>query len=157
MPPGSNLRGSFHDRIKIQTQTGWDGPDLDRGAERRAADLSLKILKNLEQVFLQTYETQTSPDWIYDLGGMDSQSAAFCFTALAKVKCASRFTTAKSKFAKRPFPDCGYWKLGRLKASLRPCCLVQSKRPFQTEPIALKSLKNCRQVFCRSGHSRRNQ
>ena len=59
--------------LKFKRKTGWDGPDLDRGAERRAADLSLKILKNLEQVFLQAYETQTSPDWIYDLGGMDWQ------------------------------------------------------------------------------------
>ena len=48
--------------LKFKRKTGWDGPDLDRGAERRAADLSLKILKNLEQVFLQAYETQTSPD-----------------------------------------------------------------------------------------------
>lgn len=47
-------------------------------------DLSLKILKNLEQVFLQAYETQTSPDWIYDLGGMDSQSAAFLLHCLGK-------------------------------------------------------------------------
>lgn len=82
----------------------------------------------------------TSAEWIL-------RAQPFCFTALAKVKCASRFTTTKSKFAKRPFPDCGYWKLGRLKASLRPCCLVQSKRPFQTEPIALKSLKTAGRSF----------
>ena len=71
--------------LKFKRKTGWDGPDLDRGAERRAADLSLKILKNLEQVFLQAYETQTSPDWIYDLGGMDSQSAAFLLHSLGKL------------------------------------------------------------------------
>lgn len=48
--------------LKFKRKTGWDGPDLDRGAERRAADLSLKVLKELEQVFLQAFETQKSPD-----------------------------------------------------------------------------------------------
>ena len=132
-------------------------PDLDRGAERRAADLSLKILKNLEQVFLQAYETQTSPDWIYDLGGMDSQSAAFLLHCLGKGEVRISLHNGEVKVCETAIPGLWLLEIGQVKSLVAALCLVQSKRPFQTEPIALKSLKNCRQVFCRSGHSRRNQ
>ena len=70
--------------LKFKRKTGWDGPDLDRGAERRAANLTIKVLGELEKVFMEAFETQKSPDWIYDLGKIDAESAAFLMHSLGK-------------------------------------------------------------------------
>ncbi len=70
--------------LKFKRKTGWDGPDLDRIAERRAAELTLKVLAEIEQVFETAARTQTPPDWIYDLGRIDPESASFLMHSLGK-------------------------------------------------------------------------
>ena len=37
--------------LKFKRKTGWDGPDLDRAAERHAAEASLKVLADIDRVF----------------------------------------------------------------------------------------------------------
>lgn len=102
--------------LKFKRKTGWDGPDLDRGAERRAADLSLKVLKELEQVFLQAFETQKSPDWIYDLGGIDPQSAAFLLHSLGKGEVRISLHNAEVKVCETAIPDLWLLEIGQVKS-----------------------------------------
>ncbi len=70
--------------LKFKRKTGWDGPDLDRAAERHAAEQSMKILADIEKVFLESFETQKAPDWIFDLGKLDADTAAFLMHSLGK-------------------------------------------------------------------------
>ena len=102
--------------LKFKRKTGWDGPDLDRGAERRAADLSLKVLKELEQVFLQAFETQKSPDWIYDLGGIDPQSAAFLLHSLGKGEVRISLHNAEVKVCETAIPGLWLLEIGQVKS-----------------------------------------
>lgn len=133
--------------LKFKRKTGWDGPDLDRGAERRAADLSLKILKNLEQVFLQAYETQTSPDWIYDLGGMDSQSAAFLLHCLGKGEVRISLHNGEVKVCETAIPGLWLLEIGQVKSLVAALLPRSIEAAISNGADRIEIPENCRQVF----------
>ena len=102
--------------LKFKRKTGWDGPDLDRGAERRAANLTIKVLGELEKVFMEAFETQKSPDWIYDLGKIDAGSAAFLMHSLGKGEVRITLHNGEVKAFETAVPGLWLLEIGPLKS-----------------------------------------
>ncbi len=102
--------------LKFKRKTGWDGPDLDRVSERRAANLSLQVLAEIEKVFLQAFETQKAPDWIYDLGKLDAESASFLMHSLGKGEVRISLHNAEVKACETAIPGLWLLEIGPLKS-----------------------------------------
>lgn len=102
--------------LKFKRKTGWDGPDLDRVAERRAATLSLKILADIEQIFLRAAETRKAPDWIFDLGKLDAESAAFLMHSLGKGEVRIALHNDQVKACETAVPGLWLLEIGPLKS-----------------------------------------
>lgn len=102
--------------LKFKRKTGWDGPDLDRATERRAAEISLKILAELQAVFKKSAETKQAPDWIYDLGKLDADSAAFLTHALGKGEVRISLHSGEVKACETSIPGLWLLEIGPLKS-----------------------------------------
>ena len=102
--------------LKFKRKTGWDGPDLDRSAERRAATVSLKILAEIEKAFLQAFETRKGPDWIFDLGKLDADSAAFLMHSLGKGEVRIRLHGGEVQANETAVPGLWLLEIGPLKS-----------------------------------------
>lgn len=102
--------------LKFKRKTGWDGPDLDRAAERHAAEASLKVLADMEKVFLESFETQKAPDWIFDLGKLDADSASFLMHALGKGEVRISLHGGQVKCAETAVPGLWLLELGDVKS-----------------------------------------
>lgn len=102
--------------LKFKRKNGWDGPDLDRVTERRAATLSLKVLADIEKVFLNAFEAQRAPDWIYDLGKLDSESAAFLMHSLGKGEVRITMHHGEVQVSETAVPGLWLLEIGPLKS-----------------------------------------
>lgn len=60
----------------------WEGPDLDRDEEKRAAELTLSILDDLDAVYTRSKLTDAPLHWIRDLGTISGDMRRFLLNSL---------------------------------------------------------------------------
>lgn len=104
----------------------WEGPDLDREEEKRAADMTLALLDELDGVYARTKLTDAPLHWIRDLGAMTSDMRRFLFNTLGVGEVRITLHGGQAVVTETKIP--GLWRLQigaqeSLVAALLPRCV----------------------------------
>lgn len=104
----------------------WDGPDLDRNEEKRAAQTTLVILNDIESVYTRSKLTDAPLHWIRDLGAMSDDTRRFLFNTLGIGEVRITLHGGQAVVTETKIP--GLWRLQigpqeSLVAALLPRCV----------------------------------
>ena len=118
--------------MQLQHKTrlsNWTGPDLDRHAERRAAERTMELLKELDAAYSNAIETGEPLHWIYDTANLDEDTCRFLFNSLGTGEVRITLYDGEAVATETDIPGLWRLKIGQqesLVAALLPLCVQKA-------------------------------
>ena len=118
--------------MQLQHRTrlsNWTGPDLDRHAERRAAERTMELLKELDAAYSNAIETGEPLHWIYDTANLGEDTCRFLFNSLGTGEVRITLYDGEAVATETDIPGLWRLKIGQqesLVAALLPLCVQKA-------------------------------